>query len=448
MREIIDKLLILGKTKFIIGIFYLICFCVWFSQVFEISNNYFSYKTITSATYGNVTELSLPAMTICILKKYLIRDKYKNDFPFQENPQIDSSILQKFNNFSIKNQFERLLTTHEVFLNSCYVLKPKALRKPEIGVNEDIYTKCEDLSPIRHSIDYYFSCFTFLSQLKGESDDMFTVENDVLFRDFSVDLINITVMQMIPKIDVIIHSRKEKIMNRYKKPKITLFNTTLNYTYINYNKVIVHSLGKPYETNCVDYQRKDHYSRLNCIGKCRLENLVKNGKWPGAYLNDNTSDERAIAEIFFMFAMNKSLDATVGQLCKTECGTGSECFAEYYTMSSNPSEYYWTRFQFFIFSPFTPDLIYRHSPKLIFEEYFSFIGSLIGLWFGFSIVMLSNVMTIAVNYFKNVYKIKFNANLSQRITINNLQINTTGSKKDLWYLKPERSQQSLFTPRY
>ena len=119
MREIIDKLLILVKTKFIIGIFYLICFCVWFSQVFEISNNYFSYKTITSTTYGDVSEVSLPAMTICIHKKYLIRDEYKDVFPFEDNSKIDSQILKKLNNFSIKAQFKRMVPWQPFFRDRC-----------------------------------------------------------------------------------------------------------------------------------------------------------------------------------------------------------------------------------------------------------------------------------------------------------------------------------------
>ena len=414
-------------------------------QITQISENYFSYKTITSATYGDVSEVSLPEMTICIQKYYLLREEYKREFIEVDNTINYTKVMVNLNRPPIRDQFQYMFTKEEVFLNNCYVLKPKAYTNTNGSKDLNPYIKCEDLSPIRHSIDYIFSCFTFLSDAYEEPkpEDNFTADNNVIFQDHLVELINITVMQSIPKIDVIIHSRKEKIINKYKKTKISLYNNTINYRFILYKKSIVHSMTSPYETNCVDYQKMKHYSRYDCIGKCRIDLLVNEHKtWPGAYLTDNSSDTKNMTELFKLLLSNVTIDNEVGLKCKQKCGTNSECFAEYYDYEVIHFDYYWPKFQFFVYSPKTPDLIYRHSPKMEFEEFVCFVGSLVGLWFGFSMIMISDVLLVGVKYLQDVYRIKFTNN----VVVIDSSVRTKSCPGDLGYIE-HRLKPFLFDPR-
>jgi len=62
--------------KYIRYLFITICLIGCILQIHEISLIYFKYETTTDVRYENEVNISLPAVSICFYKSYLIRNEY------------------------------------------------------------------------------------------------------------------------------------------------------------------------------------------------------------------------------------------------------------------------------------------------------------------------------------------------------------------------------------
>ena len=412
MSEIIMKL----KNNLIVFIFYSFCIGFWLYQNYQIFHMYFSYKTVNSIDHGSFATISLPAVTLCIEKHYLLRNEFRNHSAFlreiynkNESQEFFRQLYEYLNNFTIEEQFNHSYSFRDVFGDNCRVLRPQTYY-----YSNDLHINCELLSPVLKSMDFYKICFTIISQTEEDSDEKYITSNAVHFNDFSTELINMTiVLDTIPEVLVSLHSRKERILNTYKyNSPVVIKRNSSEFTYILYEKTVRHSLESPYETNCFDYQKKGHFSRFECINKCRINHLSKEfNAFPGSYLVYNNKSEAKLIEPFLAFVDRTHIDQDVGKICMTECGTQNDCHQEFYTWNKFNPKYNWPKFLIMILAPSVPDLIHIQSPKLIFEEFVSYVGSLTGLWFGFSIIMLSDVINSVVNYCKKIYHDHFNAKL-------------------------------------
>ena len=265
------------------------------------------------------------------------------------------------------------------------------------------YVNCTYVSPIRQSIDYLRSCFHILTEeeVGEEGEDKFIIENERSFRDFSPSLIRMQFIRKIPKVEIVMHSRKETISNYYNYEFLEFTQRPDLYPFLRFHKTIVHSLPKPYKTDCFDYSTIGFTSLFDCIAKCRKKGLKEELKlWPGNFLTEDRELNDRMVEMFAIFGKNQSLDTIVGENCRQFCDTKNECFIQYFALKNYSFPYNMESFQVFIFTSDIPNLTYNHSPKVIFEEFISFIGSIVSLWFGFSIVMLSNIISIAFKYSK------------------------------------------------
>ncbi len=114
--------------------------------------------------YEEEEKIQLPAVTVCMRKNLLIREELLHHFSRRElenrySHLEDSGIDNYLNNLTIKEQFNSIYTAQEVFNNSCEVMKSIAFDSTAFIID------CELISPIRQTISYYSSCFTFFSQL-------------------------------------------------------------------------------------------------------------------------------------------------------------------------------------------------------------------------------------------------------------------------------------------
>ena len=412
--SLLSKIIKSIKSYGVLIVFYLVCLITCFLQVYEICEKYFLYETLTSVTFAKRSEISLPAVTICVNKFYIFNDSYKSELNFDQDKNYTRfEFLKKINEFSIEKQFQILYSAEEVFSKSV-VLKTK-----QFSQLKDVFINCGKVSPIRRYIDYFDSCFTFLSQMSGETVDKYVVENDAVFRDASTQLFEFKIIPTIPEVDLTIHSRKWLIQNRYKREKLRLFNSKHDYYYIVYNKVVVHSLPTPYETNCFDFRSINYSSHSDCIGKCRAMFLHDHFKiWPAAYLNDDQTSQVIIKDVWSRMRENLTIDHEIGRKCKESCGTQSECHSEYFRFDQEHFEYHTKFFEIRLSIPLVPDLVYRHSPKMKFVEFCCFIASIISLWFGFSLIMVSDLFSIIMNYWKVFYCIHFENNRVFSIRLN------------------------------
>ena len=142
--------------------FFSLCLSLCLFQISDISKIYFSYKTTTFVSYGNQSEISLPAITICTDKQNLLKteylDKILSESNKTQNYRPNENQIQDFlNNMTVREQFNALLNFKQVF-NKCRVFKPIAMApdylKDLSGSSMEPYVDCENIVPIRRSIDY------------------------------------------------------------------------------------------------------------------------------------------------------------------------------------------------------------------------------------------------------------------------------------------------------
>ena len=84
------------------ALFFLACLICCLYQLYRISEIYFSYNTTTFVNYEKVSYISLPAITLCVNKKYVIKESYFRSIEALnlKGKQIDTH----FNNLTIAQQ--------------------------------------------------------------------------------------------------------------------------------------------------------------------------------------------------------------------------------------------------------------------------------------------------------------------------------------------------------
>jgi hypothetical protein len=166
-------------------------------QIYKIWDNYFSYETNTYVRYEDEDKISLPAVTVCIQNNLLFREELLHHFSPKElenrySPLEESEIDAFLNNLT--EQFNSIYSAKEVFNNSCVVMKSIAFKGSEFTID------CELMYPIRQTIDYYFSCFTFFSQLNQEENNKYIIDYDVNIKNYWSELVGFRVNLNVSKI--------------------------------------------------------------------------------------------------------------------------------------------------------------------------------------------------------------------------------------------------------
>jgi hypothetical protein len=197
-----------------------------------------------------------------------------------------------------------------------------------------------------------------------------------------------------------LHSRYESILDNTKWVPIALnTNNKSEYHVIHYQKTIVELLPKPYKTSCADYKR-----RIECLTKCKILYYKQiSNQWPSFYYTDDLDSNWYISNTH-----NRNLEFQSKKRCEKVCGKSADCFKEYFLGTAKIASFLKdTGHNIYVFPPILPNTIFIQSAKMQIEEYLSFIASIISLWFGFSILMLSDVIVLIFsNINKIVYKIK------------------------------------------
>jgi hypothetical protein len=97
--------------------------------------------------------------------------------------------------------------------------------------SSEFIINCELISPIRQTLDYYYSCFTFFSQLNREENNKYTIDYYVSIKNYWSDSIEFNVIQNISKIYLYLYSRHEMITDSNDDNFVEL-NFVLHY-YLN-----------------------------------------------------------------------------------------------------------------------------------------------------------------------------------------------------------------------
>jgi hypothetical protein len=119
----------------------------------------------------------------------------------------------------------------------------------------------------------------------------------------------------------------------------------------------------------------------------------------------------------------ESMDPELSDKCREFCGENNDCFGEVFELNEIRGGGKKGIFTLVFLLPTIPSLLFTHWPKIRFEEFLCFIGSIFSLWFGFSIVMLSDVCLLVVRQVKKI--INFRLNIILNNNNNNFVINNS-----------------------
>ena len=161
-------------------------------------------------------------------------------------------------------------------------------------------------------------------------------------------------------------------------------------------------LPVPYATHCFDYTQIDCQSKSNCTDQCKMELSLKQCGVLPSFVNMDESNDKD------RFERNDQEIECKNKIDNSECDEkykSSDCFNEYYELKSLVNDVLGDDKVNFLKSHYPqydpslvtsidivfhddPDTIYRHSPQQHFVEFACYIGGVIALWTGFSVMSL------------------------------------------------------------
>lgn len=409
------------QTIFVYGLILMLCSY----QVIDILQKYLSFETWISIDYYNSSHISLPGITVCFNKQNLI-----GDIQLNETVKNNRSLLHQYMNreFTIKEQ-NLFLESKEILKNNCRAIKTMAFEKTNESKHN--YIDCGVVSPINESINSYYKCFALFSQLIGESDRKFTIDYSIrTFTDSIFEMVRIAVPKHFSSALIYMHPRDEPVLRYGETNNIYVDFVDFTAPYIVYKKTVVKSLPRPFRTDCFDYKSKGLGSRYVCISICRRNLIVERmNLWPVFYYATNLSSDLKLMDV--LGNLNHTLDNEIGHICEAKCGNKLECRQEIYEMKKDRWQsdvddrlLPWTAIN--IMPPVVPDQMVRYVQKMSLIETICFVGSLISLYFGVSVLMLSDIASIAVrSLHKKISVVISNAIAmrSESTNINHLNVN-------------------------
>ena len=419
-------------------IFYLFCITLCSYQMIDLLRAYLSYETSISIDYGNSSQISLPGITICFDKFDLLRHEKLNNTNISEEIRTDRwRLIDYFNyNMTIKEQNQLLFSKKEIFTNACQVMETIGVEEKE-QKTDGVYLYCEKLSPISESVDYNSKCFSMFNQENdAQANKNFTIDYGTrIFSDLNSEFILLSIPQYIHKSVLYFHRRTEPLIKYSVNNFIVVNMRNETLTMIYYKKTTVKLLPSPFKTDCHEFGKAN--SRYTCVAKCRRDEMIRRREaWPDVYFATNLSMKLSMFKVWGN--MSFTFDDEVAEFCIGKCNKKIECTQEIFEMKIERFEAIienaYNRNVLAIMPPIVPDQVVTYTQTMSWVELVCFLGSLISLYFGFTIIMLTDIISLITKFIfnnflivfmtkvKNCWQRKTRKNITN-ININNLTIN-------------------------
>ena len=365
--------------------------CVY--QTYKLSSIYFSYETTTFVRYESDGEKTLPAITICYMKYHQLGDQIWNNLGNNQ-----TKLINVLDNMTIAEQFEQMEGTPKI-LKSCYTLGVKRM-------------ECTQLANLTKYIDAWFYCFTMFHQLNGEPDDSYQLSDQKFQLYIQLRRFTKTFSDSDSLLFVHMHSRKSLIYQAKSKSSLVFGINQTDYCLLKYSIVVSKVMFKPFNQCFVGQTREE------CVDKCMIDYYInKYGGYPSMYLayQDNSSLRFKLGMLEKM-RNNSEFDPNIK--CKRFCDLKTECYKQYFITDStfgriysNKTESKKNEFVLLLEYPAHPSTIYEVNLKMSFEEYLCLLSSIFSVWFGFSILVLTEfcpqMLRKINNYFQTIIQINF-----------------------------------------
>ena len=379
------------KFKFLLNpkiIIKIICLIFCFIQIKNISYLYFKYETTTEVKYENGLYFSLPSITLCFSKDFLLRDGFRE----KHSKKLSNKLFfQEINeNLTISEQMEVIQSPEAVLRDNCFVYRPIVFDGNES--TDDPYIPCHRISGYRMSLSRKFLCFTLFQQMSNQSEDRYLIDYDRNTRNDRTALMKLSRTPSDNYVILHAHSRSVKVQTLFDLD-YGIADIMCERIYFSFRKSVIQLLPKPYETECVDHKQWSFDSRYDCLMRCKVRRYLETtGKFPFNFLSYELNSSFKFDNEFS--AQN---DLRFGDECRKsiECDPRPDCYREYYKITDFDRIKPWKSEQvmnnsLLINFPTRPATVTIHKPKIYLEEFLCYIASIFSLWFGVSIVFLSN----------------------------------------------------------
>ena len=165
-----------------------------------------------------------------------------------------------------------------------------------------------------------------------------------------------------------------------------------------YRRQETYLLPAPYATNCFDYSKIGCQSRRDCIDKCKVELNLKECNVLPTFINVDVLNDKDY------FQENYCTKRVDNNQCEN-IYKSNDCLNQHYSLETLVNDAFdKDKLNFLqqnypqynsnlitsidiVFHDY-PDIIYTHSPQQHFIEFACYVGGVIALWTGFSIVSL------------------------------------------------------------
>ena len=371
----------------------------------DILKAYLSYETSISIEYDNSSQISLPGITICFDKSDILRHEELNNTNISNEIRSDEWRLKDYFNYNmtIKEQNQLLLSKDEIFANaSCQVMETIGVEAK--NKENDTYLDCQHLSPIVESIDYRSKCFTLFNQsIDEQANKNFIIDYSTrIFSDMYFEIITLVIPSYIRYAILHFHRRTEPLIKYSENNFIVAEPKKDTLTMIYYKKTTVKLLPSPFKTDCHEFG--DANSRQSCVARCRRNEMIRRREaWPDVYLATNLSMKLSMFKVWGNVSF--TFDDEVAEFCIGKCNKKIECTQEIYEMKLERFEekMHYNKGVIAIMPPIVPDQGIKYTQKMCFVELVCFLGSLISLYFGFTIIMLTDIIALVTKFiFNNV----------------------------------------------
>lgn len=390
-----------GLLTFVYG---LVCAIGCYIQINSITASYFEYQITTQVKVELPTTLLLPSLNVC----FRIVDLF--NFPLYVNQsnvnvsQITGSKGPSAPDLPI-DALMSMITIHDVFKytpgNTKNLLSCCIYRRPNSYNFHDLRDSnaCHEMFSVANFYLQEFICYRvelskYVNQEYHYRSVAFALTHPGLL--YSVSFNISPHFESVQSLKIIVNEQHERPFrsaaftpsvgrffdNRTKLSRYNWFTTTF---YILTNEL----MPPPYQTKCLDYSTLGFIDHEDCTKKCLIKECLRAfQRYPYSVYEKEALNEKIItlSQLHANASMSKML-YRFERKCAKQCNRKG-CAISYTVthVTKDPNNDFMT---FNVLIPQFPNYFIKFHPKLSFIEYFIYVLSCFGTWFGLSILSLN-----------------------------------------------------------
>lgn len=401
--------------KFVTFSYGFLCLSGCLYQIKSVTDAYFSYLMTTKVKIELPSELRPPALNICFRYSDVFNktrfleesDNYKEDKRVLEEPLGNFVTIEDIFKYTPENN-------KGLFARCIY------RTGGSYNFHEEDGEKCHSFFNVTNFYMQEYICYRIILSLNFTLPYIYTVPAFALTYPnllYSVSFFKET-FGPTEYLKVILNDiTGYPFRSASFAPVIKRFNENetndarYNYFTASYFTVKNILLPAPFATNCVNYNEKGIFDKEDCIKQCLIQLCTdKLDRYPYSILEQNKANYKIIGEhdLEFNLTVKKlyyRFERKCNNLCKSiDCNVG-------YTVTSVNKD---PQVRFMSFNVLIPQFPYyqvEYSPKTKFIEYFIYVFSCFGIWFGLSFLSLN---PFRIDWSKVIGKIKSNSSWLQQ----------------------------------